>query len=120
MKELSAKEIMDMGYRRISNSAQMVARVDRSDWKEFMAKSHAPWSITAGLRWIESLGAQASDHYRRCFSHDKLTINDSKVFKEIKGSGADPVGFIPAVFKKRIKKSIEKSIEKIYDFYIKE
>lgn len=88
-----ANTLMRMGYRRTSNSARMVSRIDRSDWKEYMAKKHSPWNIEQGMEWVEALGVGAPDYYRRVYGEDKVILNPS-LYKLIKGSNHDPIGYI--------------------------
>ena len=91
-----SKHLISIGYRRISNSGFILSRIDRSDWREYMAKSHAPWDMLEGLKWVRCLEKQegsAEDHYRRCHSKDNLKVT-SDTYKEIPGSNFDPVGFI--------------------------
>lgn len=90
-----AEKYMAKGYRKISNTYQRVARIDRLDWREYMATNHSPWDPEGeGMNWVIGLGPSANDHYRRCHSRDFKSVSAS-VFKHIKGSGHDPVGYIP-------------------------
>ena len=64
------------GYCKVSSSFCLVARIDRPDWKEHMAKLHAPWDIKEGLEWVRLLGeAGAEDMYRRCYSKDTKSVD---------------------------------------------
>lgn len=60
------------GYFVVSGKHNIVARIDRPDWREFMAKEHSPWSLVDGFAWAMSAGA--ADHYRRCYSQDKMEV----------------------------------------------
>jgi hypothetical protein len=89
---ISEKYILSLiskGYRRTSNKYGMVSRVDRSDWREYMAKHHTPWDIKRGLEWVEALGDSASDYYRRVLSKDSKEFGReyAKFFPSSSGSG---------------------------------
>ncbi len=74
---ISKKYILDLisrGYRRTSRKFGTISRVDRPDWREYMAKEHAPWNIEEGLEWVETLGDSAGDYYRRVLSKDHKEI----------------------------------------------
>ena len=72
---MTAKELMEMGYRVTSRKWGLVSRIDRPDWKEYMAKHHSPHSLEEGLEWVKLLGeAGAEDHYRRVYSEDTLEV----------------------------------------------
>jgi hypothetical protein len=89
-----AKLLSDMGYRRVSNKYCIVSRVDREDWKEYMAHRHAPWDFDEGMRLVNMIGnANAAGYYRRAISSDTLTV-DNEVYKLMKSSNGDPTGFI--------------------------
>lgn len=64
-----------MGYRRTSNAYCMVARIDREDWLDVLAKqrncSRADFYNVDG----SGVGNQHRDHYIRVFSNDKLTVH---------------------------------------------
>lgn len=77
-----------LGYRRISNASRIVARVDRPDWQRVMAD--------LGLH-IAADELNAADHYRRCYSEDRITL-ESSVYKRVKGSCADAIGFVDENF----------------------
>lgn len=64
----TARRLVLSGYAPISGRYRMLARIDREDWKEFMGRSGG------GMRWVNELGASAADHYRRCFSKDRITV----------------------------------------------
>jgi hypothetical protein len=66
-----------LGYKCISRRYGIVARIDRDDWLEHMARQHAPWSLADGMKWVRALGrAAAADHYRRVYSKDTLTLGE--------------------------------------------
>lgn len=79
-----------LGYRRVSNRHATVARVDRADWREVMAAGHP-----RGMEWVQLLGRDAPDHYRRCHSNDWLEGVPAPIFRLIPGSGGDPTEYCP-------------------------
>jgi len=89
----NTKTLIKRGYRRTNNKYGLISRIDRPDWKEFMAKSHSPWNIEAGMRWVESLGESASDYYRIVYSHDTIEVGQ-RYGKLIPPSHIDPVEYI--------------------------
>lgn len=93
-----ALRLAAMGYRRTSNRHRMVSRVDRPDWREYMAQQHAPWDAERGTqdgpRWVRCLGEGAADHYRRTHSEDNLEGLPPDVFRRIPGSNGDDTGFV--------------------------
>lgn len=92
-----AQELIERGYRRVSNRGQIVARVDRADWKEHMAQRHAPWDPKGeGMRFVERLEKEnaAADHYRRVYSTDWKYVHNTKIFRQIPNSRHDPVGYV--------------------------
>lgn len=73
LKELTAT--IKAGYAITSCALNGASRIDRSDWKEHMAKQHAPWDPTGdGMDWVNCLGNRAADHYRRAYSKDNISI----------------------------------------------
>lgn len=63
---LTAKQLTEQGYRRVSNRYGHVARIDRPDWKEFMASK--------GYYTTPQNKGSIADQYRRCYSRDRLTV----------------------------------------------
>lgn len=94
----TAEDLIRRGYRRVSNKYRIVSRIDRPDWREFMAKEHAPWDPQGdGMGWVFLLGRQAGsaeDHYRSVYSKDNIENIPNEIFKQIPGSGYDPVGYV--------------------------
>ena len=80
------------GYLRTSNKYCSLSRIDREDWNIHMAISHSPWSLDCGLRWVEVLGNDAEDHYRRCYSKDKITVSE-ELSKLVGSSSWKTIGF---------------------------
>lgn len=82
------------GYCRISNKYCEVSRIDRLDWKEHMARIHAPWDINEGLEWVYVLGeGGAEDMYRRCYSKDTKQVDRSE-YKNYPSSLETVTGYI--------------------------
>ena len=77
------------GYRVVSRKYGMISRIDRKDWKEYMAKQHAPWDAEGeGIKWVQLLGDRAAaDHYRRVYSKDTLEIGRKALTLKIPNSG---------------------------------
>lgn len=90
-----ARRLAAIGYRRISNNYLMVARIDRPDWRKFMAYAHSPWDpLGEGMRWASGPGMD--DMYRRTYSKDTRTVSLA-VFRLIPGSlSVDGCGYIAA------------------------
>lgn len=65
------------------------ARIDRKDWKEYMASRHP-----GGMEWVIILGKDAADVYRRCYSKDVIVVPSSWI-KELPNSGNGPTVFMP-------------------------
>lgn len=69
-----ARTLVDQGYRRVSNAYCRVARIDREDWLDVLAKerhcSRADFYNVDG----SGIGDQHRDHYIRCYSNDFLTV----------------------------------------------
>ena len=93
--EAEALRLIDSGYRAVSNRYRMVSRIDRPDWLAHMAFSHTegfPGSdlenLRQGFNWVAGLGEEAcADHYRRCYSRDKLSDLNQRVFDLIRRAG---------------------------------
>lgn len=72
---LLSGELLNKGYRRVSNAYCMVARIDREDWIDVLAKerrcSRADFYNVDG----SGISDQHRDHYVRSYSKDKLTVH---------------------------------------------
>lgn len=87
------KSLLEQGYAIVSRRHRIAARIDRPDWKEYMAKQHCPWDEKEGLGWVKSLGYQAAaDYYRRVYSKDTLQI-DFKSLQRFPPSDIGPTHF---------------------------
>jgi hypothetical protein len=72
---LLAGELMNKGYRRTSNAYCMVARIDREDWLDVLARERH--CSRADFYNVDGSGVsdQHRDYYVRCHSKDKLTVH---------------------------------------------
>lgn len=85
------EQARDAGYVIVSRAHRTAARIDREDWKSFMARKHG----AGGKQWVECLGDRsAADHYRRVYSRDQIPVPDSWI-KELGNSGNGPECFMP-------------------------
>lgn len=90
---MTKQELIDKGYCVTSRRFGIVSKIDRSDWKEYMAEKHSPWSVEEGLRWVECLGNDAEDHYRRCYSQDQIEFGSYSRVKGLPKSHTTITGF---------------------------
>lgn len=78
-----AQHLMDTGYRKTSNAYCRVARIDRDDWLDVLAKerrcSRADFYNVNG----SGIGDQHRDRYVRCHSKDTLTVHPM-IIREMK------------------------------------
>ncbi len=97
MQEYNVQELISQGYRRVSNRFCLISRIDRQDWKEYMASTHAPWDPEGdGMAWVNCLGNQpgsAEDWYRRCLSKDVITVSKG-ISSQIPSSGHDSIEYV--------------------------
>jgi len=86
---MNVENLIASGYCRTSNKYGLVSRLDRPDWKEYMAAQHAPRNPEgAGMDWVKLLGpSAAADQYRRCYSQDTLELGRSAGLKFPPSSG---------------------------------
>jgi hypothetical protein len=70
-------ELKKRGYRIISRAHRLAARVDREDWKEFLATKGA---------------CVEADFYRRVYSKDVITVS-SYAARKLPSSCHDQTGF---------------------------
>lgn len=96
--EIKIKQLIAQGYRRISGKYGIVSRIDREDWKEYMAAKYAPLDIERGRKWVNCLAEwSAEDNYRRCNSKDVLELGMAG--RKIPSSnGVETTGFIPKTY----------------------
>jgi len=76
MSSWTVEALIAAGYCVTSRKHCEVSRVDRPDWREYMAKQHAPWCRKEGMAWVDAMGVGAEDHYRRVYSRDSRQIDD--------------------------------------------
>lgn len=79
-----AGDLHKQGYRRISNKYKLVARIDRDDWLDVLAK-HMNCS-RADFYNVNGSGISDSwrDHYVRMYSEDQITVKP-EIYKLMKG-----------------------------------
>lgn len=72
---MAASELNRMGYRKISNKYKLVARIDRDDWMDILAKQLN--CCRADFYKLDGSGISNTwkDHYVRVYSEDKLTVS---------------------------------------------
>jgi hypothetical protein len=46
---MTLSELISKGYRVVSRRYSILSRVDREDWREYMATKHSPWSLREGM-----------------------------------------------------------------------
>ena len=88
------KDLVESGYRAVSNRYRMIARIDREDWREEMARRHVAGypgdqeaNFQMGLRWVTALGDSAGDQYRRVYSQDVLGDVEPSLFEKVRKAG---------------------------------
>jgi len=73
---VTARNLAEEGYCITSRKHNMAARIDRQDWREYMAQMHTPWDPRGeGRDWVVGLSAGAADFYRRVYSKDKKILD---------------------------------------------
>lgn len=98
--EDTARRLIALGYRRISNGFKLLARIDNPDWVYELASTLR--CSPAALFLADGSGdpdPQWCDHYRRCYSKDRIAVSE-KVYRLIPGSGHDGTGFVPKTQRK--------------------
>ena len=85
---LNLEQLKKSGYRVVSRRHCQASRIDRPDWREYMAKKHSLWDPKGqGMDWANSPGM--GDQYRRVYSKDVIILTPS-MLKLLPGSGAGP------------------------------
>ena len=85
---ISAERAKASGYCITSRRSPVWAtRIDRKDWREFMASQHP-----RGMEWVKCLGKDAADHYRRVYSQDTIVVPSGYV-KLLPNSNSGPTEF---------------------------
>ena len=87
-----AGELEEVGYRRISKKLMIVARIDREDWIEVLAK-HYDLPFNNMLKKVLEQPGFFEDVYRREFSRDRLYVGKITC-RTIPGSVDCTVGYI--------------------------
>lgn len=89
------EKMISQGYRKTSGKFGIVSRIDRADWKSFLAFEHTPWDVEQGMAWVECLGDQsAEDHYRRCYSPDQQELGRYMAHNFPTSGQCEPVGYL--------------------------
>jgi hypothetical protein len=92
--DLSAEELIALGYRKTSNAYGLVSRIDRPDWVEVLAqemrRAPADFIVRDGSGRISPSWC---DHYRRVYSKDTHTVDPERIAR-IPTSDHDPVGYV--------------------------
>lgn len=92
-----ADELITQGYRRVSNLHRMLARIDRPDWLEFMAKEMNRTPADFMLDGSREGAPVWKDHYRRVYSKDTVSLprEQAGVAALVPFSGVDDCGYVP-------------------------
>lgn len=90
---MTGAEAHAQGYRRVSNRYNLVARIDRPDWLQFMAKSLHRAPADFYVPGEEHPAGNWCDYYRRVHSKDTLTLPRDEYLK-VGGSSGDPIGYV--------------------------
>lgn len=94
--EITVTQARQRGYCVVSREHWRVSRIDRPDWREVMARDHAPWDPDGeGRSWVEALGALAGDHYRRVYSRDSVSLGSAEALRGFPASADGPNHFLP-------------------------
>lgn len=80
---LEAATLTKQGYRKVSNRYKLVARIDRDDWMDILARQLN--CCRADFYKLDGTGIANNwkDHYIRVYSEDKLTVTP-EVYKYMK------------------------------------
>lgn len=91
-----AARLAASGYRPVSRRHRSLSRIDRQDWREWMARDHtrgfrgpAERNLAEGRSWVECLGQGAADHYRRVHSRDVIRLVPQDLFDALRRLGPD-------------------------------
>lgn len=74
---MAAGELTRLGYRKVSNKYKLVARIDRDDWMDILAKQLN--CCRADFYKLDGSGISDTwkDHYVRVHSEDRLTVSQA-------------------------------------------
>lgn len=87
LKADDVQKLLDQGYCRVSRRHMILSRIDREDWREHMARDHAPWDWKGdGMSWATRSGM--ADHYRRCYSKDWIYVDPTSQVQFLKFPGS--------------------------------
>lgn len=89
----TAYELKALGYCRVSTASSTVARIDRPDWVEVMARALNRAPADFYIPGTDSVAANWCDYYRRTLSTDKLSPS-REVFQTLPASFGTAVGYV--------------------------
>ena len=89
-----AETLIAQGYCRVSRKFRIIARIDRADWIERVARAvgRRPDELCSVV--VGRPDVMWADYYRRCLSKDTIEGVDPEVFKLIPLSDAGGVEFV--------------------------
>lgn len=94
--ETEAARLVASGYRPISRRFRHLSRIDRPDWREHMGRDYTygfPGSreknFAEGMAWVDQMGREAADQYRRVYSKDVIQGVPQDVFDAVRRAGPD-------------------------------
>lgn len=82
------------GYRRVSNKHGMLARVDRPDWVEVLARHLKRSPAELYVPGEPEPAAHWADYYRRVLSGDRVDVEPPALARLVPSSDHDPVGYV--------------------------
>lgn len=92
--EAQAAMLAAYGYRRVSNRYHHIARIDRPEWLQIMAKKMNR-AVADFLKPDGTVSGSWADYYRRVYSMDCVVVGNYDIYSRIPGSDHDPVGYCP-------------------------
>lgn len=85
---MTAQELFEKGYVGLSNKYRIVARIDRPDWVEKLARelnrSVADFYFYRNGRRIEGYTGHWGEHYCAVYSRDTIEGVDPETYQELK------------------------------------
>ena len=76
-----AGELLEKGYRRVSNAYCRVARIDRDDWLDYMATQMKCCVADFYNKDGSGVPDHWRDHYVRCYSTDELVVHPEILYR---------------------------------------
>lgn len=74
-------ELIEKGYRRVSNAYCRIARIDRDDWLDFMATKIGCAVADFYAKDGSGVSDQWKDHYIRMYSKDVLVVHPEILYR---------------------------------------